>query len=106
MPKGITSGGTRAAGAAAEVLQIQTRQACNFAGAVRLHSGKLQHSAGIMVPGSSKVRLHAQPRRRRFLHGRRRVCISLTAPSPGSVRRGGLIKCVVLALRHGGDDKT
>lgn len=30
MPKGITSGGTRAVGAAAEVLQIQTWQACNL----------------------------------------------------------------------------
>lgn len=32
MPKGITPGGTRAVGAAAEVLQIQTRQACNLPG--------------------------------------------------------------------------
>lgn len=60
-----------------------------------------------MVPGSSKVRLDAQHHRRRLLHGRRRVCVSLSPPPPSLWSGGGgLIKCVVLTLRHGGNEKT
>lgn len=63
--------------------------------AVRLHGGKLQYSARIMVFSSSKVRLNMQPHRRHLVHeyGHKSACLC----KPISGRGGKLIKYVVLA---------
>lgn len=68
--------------------------------AVRLHGGKLQYSARIMVFSSSKVRLDMQPHRRQLLHerGHKSACLRKPFFFWQWVEGGGLIQRVVFAL--------
>lgn len=55
--------------------------------AIRLHCGKLQYSARIMVFNSSKVRLNMQPHRRQLIHeyGHKSACLCKPIPREGGV---------------------